>query len=87
MSIDDDFYDMQAFIETSKDQMPEWARDGMDDTWDRLGKYMSTLETDNEALRKRVGELELTVRTMMGLVKPRRTGTPSPYDASINRRK
>lgn len=83
MSIDDDFFDMAAFVEDRK-VYPEW--EGIDDTWDRLGTYMRDIELENETIRKRNRELEITIKTMMGLKSPTKRG-PSPYDASIDRRK
>lgn len=64
MSIDDDYFDMQAFVE-DRIVHPEWK--GIEGTWDRLGTYMRDIELENEQLRKRNAELELTIRTMMKL--------------------
>ena len=63
MSIDDDFFDMQAFIEERV--YPEW--EGIDDTWDRLGTYMRDVEMENETIRKQNRELKIAIRVMMGI--------------------
>lgn len=64
MSIDDDYFDMSAFVEERK-LLPEWEH--IDETWERFSSYTASVEQNNEQLRRRNAELEMTLKVMMGL--------------------
>ena len=80
MSIDDDYYDIEDALGKP-----------MADTWERLSQHFKAVELDNENLRKRNGELELTVKTMMGIRDQGKhdwvCSSPGMYDATYTCRK
>jgi len=73
MTIDDDYFDVSDTVEGTD----------VEDSFDRIMKYLRDIELENEELRVANSQLETTIKTMMALKENKPYRPPSsPYDLS-----